>query len=464
MRKLFKAIWLAVFIVSAFTVYSEAEESIDQPILTRVVVGDSRCRIEWETYRDETYNVYLKLPDDQYQLLNPAPITEDHVRIADLVNGKPYRFAVTRTLPDGSESAAAKSGLVIPLGYSHKVIDVKGGSKASDYRLISTPFAGRKSPDEVFSYFPKYDINMWRIFSVERDGFKEFMDIPSIEPGKGYWFLSRDESEIFLSGKTTNAYEPFAVKLHPGWNIIGSPFLFPINWKEVLIHNQENAGEIGNAIWEFENGGYRKTASLEPFKGYYLYNGFGEDIEILIPPVPDRAETSIDDSRRAGLQAGMFDAKSGTAFLDRESPGWAISISVDDGTYNDADNIIGYNPDVSNISEDFTQSAEPPAWPQHLSFYFKKEGEENLRRSVDIRNRNGDWAAYVEGGEAKVVTLRWKILKGNPDTLLIDLETGEEIKMGESDSYRFAREKNRSRKFIIRVSKNEMLSTNMVKE
>jgi hypothetical protein len=461
MRNLFGTIGVTVFTVCAFAVIADADESAGEPTLTRVVVGDSRCRIEWEpAVGEDRYNVYLKLPDGQYQLLNPAPIKDDHVRIADLINGKPYRFAVTRVLPDGSESAAAKSGLVIPLGYSHKVINVKGGSKASDYRLISTPYAGRKGPDEVFAYFPKYDINMWRIFSVERDGFKEFMDIPSIEPGKGYWFLSRDESEIFLSGKTTNAYEPFAVRLHPGWNIIGSPFLFPVSWKEVLIHNLDRAGEVGNAIWEFENGGYRKTASLEPFKGYYLYNGLGGDVEILIPPVPDTAGSSVDDSRSASLQAGMFNAESGTAFLNPESPGWAISISADDGTYNDTDNIIGYSPDASNGSENFTQSAEPPAWPQHLSFYFTKEGEKDMRRSLDIRSRQGDWLAFVEGGEAKIVTLRWETIKGNPDSLLIDLETGEEIKMGEGGSYRFAREKQSPRKFIIRAFENEMLSIN----
>jgi hypothetical protein len=456
---------LALFAICAYTGYSHAGEPAEAPtggpVLTRVVVGDARCRIEWETAgTGERYNIYLKLPDDKYQLLNPAPIKDGHVRIADLVNGKPYRFAVTRVLPDGTESATAKSGLVIPLGYSHKVIEITGGSKASDYRLISTPFAGRKSPDEVFSYFPKYDINMWRIFSVERDGYKEYMDIPSIKPGKGYWFLSKDESEIFLSGKTTNAYEPFTIKLHPGWNIIGSPFLFPISWKEVLIHNLDRAGEIGNAIWEFEDGGYRKTASLDPFKGYYLYNGFGGDVEILIPPVPDSAEPANGDSRKKGLQAGLFDARSGTPFLNSKNPGWAISISAEDGTYHDKDNIIGYSPDSTNTLKNFTQSAEPPAWPQHLSFYFVKEGEKGMRRSLDIRNQHEDWIAFVEGGEAKVVTLRWETIKGNPNTLLIDIETGEETRMGGAGSYRFVREGNRPRKFVIRASGNEMLSTN----
>ena len=420
----------------------------NEPLLTDVIIGDSSCRIEWDkTPNIAGHNLYLKLEDETYKPLNSAIIKDSFVRITGLKNGTPYRFAITAINREGEESNASETGLVIPVGFSHKVLPIPGGSSASDYRLFTNPFRAEKnSPKNIFSYFPVYDIKAWRLFSRERDGYKEFNDIPEIAPGRGYWLLTRKNSDIFLSGKTVNPYEPFTVQLHPGWNIIGSPYLFPVEWNEVVLHNKPNAGRTESAAWEFVDGGFRKAASLQPFKGYYFYNGESEDVDFLIPPVPYSPISTIEvkNSNTSGINGiSMFGENS-----------WALSLSAADGTYSDHDNVLGVIPNAETNGRAI-YTVEPPSWPQHLSLFFTEKGEEDNRLASDIRNSDGEWYAVVSGGENKKVTISWETLKSGPIPLLIDTVSDKEVEMTGTGSYTFARKDLSPRKFIIR-SKNSV--------
>jgi len=415
----------------------------EEPLLTNVIVGDSSCRIEWkESQTAAGYNLYLQMEEGTYKLLNTSMIIDDFVRISGLENGQPHRFALTSVNSDGRESAVSETGLVIPVGYSHKILPVSGGSKASDYRLFSFPFrTGKNSPKEIFSYFPVYDINEWRLFSREKDGYKEYSDIPAIEPGRGYWLLTRKNSELFLSGKTVNPYEPFTIQLRPGWNIIGSPYLFSVEWKEVLQHNSPDE-KIESVAWEFANGGFKKADSLEPFKGYYIFNGNSKDAELLIPPIPHHSETySEEGSSISDMVASASTSGEG---------GWALSLSAADGAYSDNDNIIGVDPTAETREDGSLRSMEPPSWPQHLSLFFTGKGGENQKFSSDIRKDEGEWLAYVGGGENKKVTISWETMKSGPVPVLIDTISEKEIRMSGNGSYTFARKDMSPRKFIIR--------------
>jgi hypothetical protein len=426
-----------------FLPVSALAAELPSPELSGVSVSDSSCKIKWKTVEGaQGYNVYLREESGKYTKLNDKPVTDNHVRLVSLINGVPYYFAVTSVSDDEAESPASLTGMVVPTGQATQIIPFKGGARAADYRIFSMPFTTeRNRPKDVFAYFPSYDKRMWRIFALARDGYREFHDIAAIEPGKAYWLLSRYDTELFLSGRTVNNYDPFFVQLHPGWNVIGSPFLYTVEWDEVLNRNPDYARFISPVLWQFSSGGFVRAATVEPFEGYYVYNSFGGDVDLLIPPVPMTPRIYDELTASPVSYSGSSTAGGG---------GWLMKISAEDGIYHDTDNLIGVNVSADD-GPDRLDMAEPPAWPQHLSLYFISDEATAPRLASDIRNSGGDWKAVVEGGENRSVIISWETLAGSPGAVLIDIDGGRTIDMQRQSSYSFIRSDLSPRGFIIRT-------------
>jgi len=411
------------------------------PLLTQTLVGDSNCKIKWEgVVGVRGYNVYLKNENGSYAKLNGEPVTDLNVKIGDLVNGNPYYFGVTSLSYDGVESAVTVTNMVVPAGYSHAVIHIKGGTSASDYSLITIPFVpDRDRPEDVFAYLESYDTTAWRFFELNKNGYSEYGQIKKIKPGKGYWFISRTDRDLFVSGRSTNIYKPAKLILHPGWNLVGSPFLFPVKWDDVINYNASADKFIGNAVWEFEGGGFKKSDKLEPFKGYYVYSGFMDDIDLLIPPKP-LSPALVDESGTAKRSSG----------LESEAGEWLMKIAVSDSIYSDKDNLFGVT--SKEGFENIVSSVEPPAWSQHLSLFFERDDEGGSKRSSDVRKQGGEWLFYVEGGESDIVTVRWQKLKGEVSAKLLDVASGHQVDMSKKSTYTYRRDNLSARKFLVKTA------------
>ncbi len=408
------------------------------PTIVNAESGESSARVEWKAVPGaEAYNFYLKTADGRFSKINQKPVRDTFVRLTGLTNGQPYTFAVTTLDAGGNESPASLTQMLAPTGYAYNTLTVKGGARAADYVLFTIPyFTGGKSVQEIFRYLPPYDGNRWRIFSMEQGEYKEFTAITNIEPGKAYWFITADRTDLFLSGKTADGAEPFHIRLGSGWNLIGSPFLYPVDWTEVLAHNPDMAPYLGPAAWDFSAGGYEKAPTLLPFHGYLVFNAYDRDLDLVIPPAP--------------AQPRIFEEQPPVA-LPRQinGDGWLIKLSASDGSYHDTDNYFGIVPDM-DIAQDSLSTAEPPAWPQHLSVYFIRGNETGIRRSSDIRrNAVNSWITVIRGGENRKVTLSWKIVAGNPKMTLIDLAENRRIDMNLNSNYVFSRTNTAAHKFII---------------
>lgn len=408
------------------------------PAIIRAESGESSAHIEWQAVPGgEGYNFYLKTPDGRFSKINQKPIRDTFAHLTGLTNGQPYTFAITALDAKGGESPASLTRLLAPNGYGYKTLTVKGGTKAADYILFSVPFfTDGKSVEELFPYLPRYDGVRWRIFSIEQQEYKEFTAITNIQPGKAYWFIAADKTDLFLSGKTADGAAPFHIRLNSGWNLIGSPFLYPVDWKEVLAYNPGAAPYLGPAIWDFSGGGYDMAGTLLPFHGYMVFSAYDRDLELTIPPTP--------------AQPKIFEEQSPLALPHQaDANGWLIKLSATDGFYHDTDNYFGIMP-ASDTAGESLSAAEPPAWPQHLSVYFVRKNEAGTRRSSDIRHDAAtSWVAVVQGGENRQVTLSWKTVAGNPHMTLIDTGKHRRIDMNLNSSYVFSRANTSAHKFII---------------
>lgn len=434
-----KALFAVVIILLAVP---SSRAGFNAPSGVRTGPAESSCRIEWTPQPGAAgYNVYIQVEDGRFSRLNPKPLRDNFVRLKDLVNGKPYYFAVTSVDAQGEESSASATGMVVPTGFHYATIPVKGGRRAADYMLFSVPYnTGAKTVAELFPYLPAYDAGKWRIFSIENGAYREYADIGGIAPGKAFWFISAVRRELFFSGATVDNDKPFHLRLNPGWNLIGAPFLYPVDWKEALDKNPGLAPYLGKAVWEFNQGGFDKTGTLQPYRGYMVFSSLDTPADLLFPPVPATPKI-YEELSPTSIPANM------------ENGEWRMKLSATDGIYRDSDNYLGIDPGAEN--PDALNEAEPPAWPQHLSVYFVRKNDHETRRSSDVRAKSKNWTAVVEGGENRQVTLSWQVLSGKPDAVLLDVTANSRIDMGRQTHYTFTRKNLLPRKFIISARREQ---------
>ncbi len=436
MRRITLAVLLAALLLEP------SFANIASPAISRTEAGESFIRFAWQPVPGSVgYNVYLKSAEGRFVKLNKTPVLDTTVRVRDLQNGQPYVFAVTSLDGRGEESNAAITPLLAPSGYAYKTVTVPGGTKAADYVLLTIPYyTGGKTAKDLFGYLPRYDASKWRIFSMDAAGFHEYEEIGGIEPGKAYWFIAARKTDLFLSGRTADGAAPFRMRLAAGWNLVGSPFLYPVDWEAVLKANPEAAPYLGPAVWEFGRGGFEKAGSLLPFHGYMVYNA-GEEVDVTIPAAPAAPKLYVEGETVSAGAAG------------EAAGGWTVRLSATDGIYRDTDNYLGVRPAPTETGA--LNTPEPPAWPQHLSLFFLRRNETEIRRSTDLRGEGKSWITVVQGGENRQVTLSWEIGAGSPRMTLYDLAKNRRIDMHRQSSYVFSRHNTLPRKFIITAMSEE---------
>jgi hypothetical protein len=150
------------------------------------------------------------------------------------------------------------------------------------YRLLSIPLELPQVSleDILYDQFGAYDPVNWRAFvydplvggNVEfSSGDQRFQPVP----GRGFWLISRDANTVDtkpIDGLSPNATTDYRIDLAAGWNIVGNPFDFPVEWDSVRC----DRSVVGAPIMFDPNiepkGEYSGTASvLVPFEGYFIH-------------------------------------------------------------------------------------------------------------------------------------------------------------------------------------------------
>ena len=163
-------------------------------------------------------------------------------------------------------------------------------STSTDYISTQIQFNnGELSMGNNFSNYPNgIDRDMWKLISWPgnpsngslaiselEDGHVFFTWSPvknkyliadEIELGQSYWFRHRyDEPVLFQEDSSTAiALEKFVIDLDDGWNLIGSPFSFPVQFDKDSI--------VTDPI-TYVNGGWSESQNeLIPWNGYAVYS------------------------------------------------------------------------------------------------------------------------------------------------------------------------------------------------
>ncbi|MDY6861930.1 MAG: hypothetical protein SV062_02970, partial [Thermodesulfobacteriota bacterium] len=162
-----------------------------------------------------------------------------------------------------------------------------GGTDVTNYKLFSIPFNPLNGDaDAVLGDDLGEPPSDWRL-SIYDSGLDDYIEygeegFPELEPGLGFWLISRYTASISAEG-TPTPKKGFPVELKPGWNMIGCPFEVEVIWDDIKTANPGLIPDVvSDVLYEYE-GMYVMKNTLVPWKGYWVKNNDTAPCTMVIP-------------------------------------------------------------------------------------------------------------------------------------------------------------------------------------
>lgn len=249
--------------------------------------------------------------------------------------------------------------------------------------------------------------------------------------GRGYWLQLSRAASFTREGMPAAAGRAYALPLQVGWNMIGDPFDYPVDWQKTQVRLGTQTvslakalaqGWVSNALYTYTFGQYRMVFRLDPWAGYWV-RAF-QPVELLIDPteIPRGVPPLLAEEERGSPTPKRWQVE-----LIAQAPGAA----PDEG------NIVGVATQATKDFDPGLDQEEPPPAPVsgyvRLSFPHQDWGVYAGRYRQDVQGEapTMEWDLEVETDLAQTpITLRWpRLARSLPDEValkLIDLETGQE--------------------------------------
>jgi len=237
------------------------------------------------------------------------------------------------------------------------------------YRMISLPFStqGQNLTDLFVDNLGPYDNSKYRIFEChDGSGYSEITNMDqTLPPGKAIWLISKDPVDLDVhDGQSVITSSDYRIELKKGWNMISTPFSFPINW----IHLNTNL-----ALRYYDGNDWPFAATMEPYEGYAVHAS--NDTIISIP------------ATNAGLRKNL--PKSVDSLIESN---WQIKISAEVSGKKDHFNYVGAINDALKGIDKYDH-AEPLPIGDYISVYLI-DHETDKKLSTDFRPSGEDGYIY----------------------------------------------------------------------
>ena len=298
--------------------------------------------------------------------------------------------------------------------------EFSNGFPRSTWKMVSVPgVLNDNNVQNIFnSSFDQGPSNEgWMIYdwvgadNEQVENFNGWILPDSILSGKAYWMKQvMIDNPIFSTGKgRTVDLNGFEIKTSPGWNIIGSPYLFP-----VLINLDSEVFSELYVYGKNEMEGWVDTVVtvLRPWAGYAVYNKTDNNQFIKLSPLRDNI---VNASRHI------------------ENDGWQLNVNVESGSYLDQKNIFGVSSRSTNDFDNF-DCPELPVHQNYISLY-SKNNEKKL--SKDIRQSDTYfhiWDIILESNlneQKAVLNFRLNGQVESGEIWFMDLQNGDNFNVNE---------------------------------
>ena len=331
---------------------------------------------------------------------------------------------------------------------------------SNSYRMISVPLnLNLKTPGSILEDdFGSYDDTKWRLIRWQSGEYKEYAvnTIESFNPGNAFWLITKDSDSWDVdSGQSVTTVNNYSITLQSGWNQIGNPFAFAVNWDDV-IKNGNMETPVGYEGSGNETAGYQyNQIQLVPWKGYYIRNLESNSITIEIPPV---------------AASGVTKSMQNPILLADETGEWVIQIRAVCEDLKDTDNYLGCLKD-SQDGWDQNDFSEAPPIGEYISLYFPHT-EWNLfpgNYTGDFRCASWDKQVWIFDVITNItdskVTLKFSEFDKFPvenELILIDKFVNAKINLKEINLYDYVSYGESSkRQFVIIYGANDFINENL---
>ncbi|MCU0449266.1 MAG: hypothetical protein MUC97_05365 [Bernardetiaceae bacterium] len=324
-------------------------------------------------------------------------------------------------------------GLLIP--------NFRLGSAVEDYQIVAVPLT-LDNPDALAVFrdeFNDYDPKNWRLFRYENQGNQEFNaeGFTNIELGRGYWLIAQpgaladpnqgptiNISTGTGSGPVVSPAQPFTLNLNQGWNLIGNPYRFNVQWNDVRTANN-NSLSFGN-LRTFNGAGFSDAARLAPFRGGFVFADGPVAVRV---PVAKCATCRLEEEAPEALVNPLH------------ARDWEVRFDLTVGHRRHQLSGLGMR-STASASKDEHDDMTLPRFMKYLEINFMHPEYFHPKFAKDVvpTADNHIWDFTVESNnDEKRSTLRWdNSYFGNARQLrLLDLELQRVIDMNQVNEYVF---------------------------
>ena len=242
------------------------------------------------------------------------------------------------------------------------------GIPTEKWRMLSFP----GDLDNPLIKNPKDDGHIFYIWDLDDS---TWIVPDSIYPGNAYWFKHIYEDPVPFSSDSGTAIplESYTINLKNGWNMVGSPFAFPV---DVSADPSEVSALYFFSDSTNRDGWVAKEYRMNPWAGYAIHTNL-ESASIELLPFPEERQEST-----AGRLA---------------DEGWTISLSAETDRYIDKTGKIGRDKKASNEKDDM-DTPRLPSVGEGLSVAVSIDNGSTYNYASDIRStdeQNGVWNVSI---------------------------------------------------------------------
>ncbi|MFN3689800.1 MAG: carboxypeptidase regulatory-like domain-containing protein, partial [Fimbriimonadales bacterium] len=261
--------------------------------------------------------------------------------------------------------------------------------------------------------------------------------------GRGYFIETSEDLPLTTQGTPADPTQPFQIPLQAGWNLIGNPFTFDVNWSAVQFLDPDTntavplatavgRGIVANALWGYSFGAYTATTRMKIWEGYWLYAY--RDTTLIIPPTAQA--TSL--SRSVGSNPGS----------------WRLTLEVESGELRDRAYIGVSRTATPGYDREHDLLKPPPVGADyvHISLPRLDWGEQSGLYGIDIQPATRQ--------PNREVTLRWPDAPQLPraaNLVLVNLDTGERRYLRTTSAYTFRTNANGVSRFRLEMTSSGRL-------
>ena len=279
-------------------------------------------------------------PAPTFSLANSHPPNMMIDAVSGLITwtpSSPGNFAVTVVAANGVDPADAQSFTIAVADASFVVTRNETFSdftERSSYQLLSLPGSADIDIGATLSGSAGTDWNAFYDSGAESDYFVPYQSGSTafrFRPGRGFWVLSKSRWVVEATTVAPVALDTngnFTLSgLHPGWNLIASPFDEALSWEAVKTASGLDPTAI---VLGYDGSGYAPATQLLPYKAYLFDSPDGSALLMPHPSFVVAGKSSLpqlslrvsdEEGRRAWASVVLSaEANEGRDALDQRAP------------------------------------------------------------------------------------------------------------------------------------------------